>query len=272
MKVYDYQWSASFGMDADDCRGRAGAGRRRHRRWCGTRSIPYRRPGSIRRGIWRPARRYRVATDRAWSDALRAAGLRVYQTTALFFDPGLLQSFPDARPVNANGDPARGVRLVPGRLSDARWLPRCQDRPPATGRRRVGAGRSLSIVHALPGVLGELGSRVHLHQRRPLLFLPPMSRPVWRRTSGSSFLRAMPRPRRASSWKSMAPFGLPGAHGGSSRSSTASPRRLGPGAPASRSCSTPCRFPRPTSTGSTCGGRSRRRISRCCADRLTGSS
>jgi hypothetical protein len=49
-----------------------------------------------------------VATDRAWSDALRAAGLRVYQTTALIFDPGLLQSFPDARPVDANGAPDAG--------------------------------------------------------------------------------------------------------------------------------------------------------------------
>jgi len=46
--------------------------------------------------------------DRAWSDALRAAGLRVYQTTALFFAPELLQSYPDARPVDANGNPHLG--------------------------------------------------------------------------------------------------------------------------------------------------------------------
>ncbi len=49
-----------------------------------------------------------METDRAWSDALRAVGLRVYQTTALFFDPELLRSFPDARPIDANGDVDRG--------------------------------------------------------------------------------------------------------------------------------------------------------------------
>ena len=39
---------------------------------------------------------------------LRAAGMRVYQTTALFFDPALLASFPDARPINAHGEPDTG--------------------------------------------------------------------------------------------------------------------------------------------------------------------
>ena len=49
-----------------------------------------------------------MAADRVWSDALRAAGLRVLQTTALFFDPALLQEFPDARPIDANGAPHVG--------------------------------------------------------------------------------------------------------------------------------------------------------------------
>ena len=49
-----------------------------------------------------------VATDRTFSDALRAAGMREFQTTALFFDPDLLASFPDARPVDATGEVGHG--------------------------------------------------------------------------------------------------------------------------------------------------------------------
>ena len=46
--------------------------------------------------------------DRAWSDTLRASGMQVLQTTALFFDPDLVQRFPDARPIDATGAPSTG--------------------------------------------------------------------------------------------------------------------------------------------------------------------
>lgn len=49
-----------------------------------------------------------LPSDRAWSDALRRAGLQVLQTTALFFDPQLVDQFPDARPVDATGTPSTG--------------------------------------------------------------------------------------------------------------------------------------------------------------------
>ncbi len=145
-----------------------------------------------------------LATDRAWSDALRAAG-----TARLPDDRAVLRS---RAPAIISGratsrrewQPGCRVRLVSGRLSDARWLPRGQDRSLATRRRRVGTGRSLSVVHTLPRVLGELGSWLRLHRRRPLLFLPAVSRPVCAKSLGSSSLPAMPRPRRASFSKSTA--------------------------------------------------------------------
>ncbi|MCA9878415.1 MAG: hypothetical protein KC442_11555 [Thermomicrobiales bacterium] len=49
-----------------------------------------------------------LPSDRAWSDALKAAGLQVLQTTALFFDPELVERFPDARPIDATGVPSAG--------------------------------------------------------------------------------------------------------------------------------------------------------------------
>ena len=52
--------------------------------------------------------------DLAWVDALRAAGLHVHQTTATFFDPGALEIFPDARPINALGEPDRGIDWYTG--------------------------------------------------------------------------------------------------------------------------------------------------------------
>src|SRR5215210_3083602 len=104
MKVYDYQWSASFGLDA-----KTGAGEL-VRDGIDTVLVrnqidPLPTSGVDQDEYLAFGTAVSVATDRAWSDALRAAGLRVYQTTALFFDPGLLQSFLDAWPVDANGAP-----------------------------------------------------------------------------------------------------------------------------------------------------------------------
>jgi hypothetical protein len=107
MKVYDYQWSASFGLDAET------AASELVRDGIDTVLVrnqidPLPTSGVDQETYLSSGASVSVAADRAWSDALRAAGLRVHQTTALFFDPGLLQSLPDARPVDANGDPHVG--------------------------------------------------------------------------------------------------------------------------------------------------------------------
>ena len=107
MKVYDYQWSASFGLDAETAASelvRDGVDTVLVR----NQIDPLPTSGVDQEAYLSSGAAVSLAADRAWSDALRAAGLRVYQTTALFFDPGLLQSFPDARPVDANGDPHGG--------------------------------------------------------------------------------------------------------------------------------------------------------------------
>jgi hypothetical protein len=107
MKVYDYQWATSFGMDA----GTAAAELTRD----GIDTVlvrnqidPLPTSGVDQEAYLASGCPISVAMDRVWSEALRAGGLRIYQTTALFFDPELLKSFPDARPVDANGDPHRG--------------------------------------------------------------------------------------------------------------------------------------------------------------------
>ena len=107
MKVYDYQWSATFGMDAVT----AAAELARD----GVETVlvrnlidPLPTSGVDQEEYLASGEPLSVATDRAWSDALRAAGLRVYQTTALFFDPELLLAFPDARPIDAGGKPDAG--------------------------------------------------------------------------------------------------------------------------------------------------------------------
>lgn len=107
MKVYDYQWATSFGMDA------ATAAVELVRDGIDTVLVrnqidPLPTSGVDQETYLASGCSISVPKDRAWSEALRAAGLRVYQTTALFFDPELLQSFPDARPIDANGDPHLG--------------------------------------------------------------------------------------------------------------------------------------------------------------------
>lgn len=106
MKVYDYQWSATFGMDAR----RAAAELAQD----GVDTALIRNqidplPGSgVDQDAYLAGSEVSSVADRAWSDALRAAGLTVYQTTALFFDPELVALFPDARPVDAGGAPSQG--------------------------------------------------------------------------------------------------------------------------------------------------------------------
>jgi hypothetical protein len=107
MKIYDYQWSATYGMEpaeAADELVRDGVDTALIRNQLdplpgsGVDQAAYLSTGTPRT----------VESDRAWSEALRAAGLRVYQTTALFFDPELLRSYPDARPIDANGNVDQG--------------------------------------------------------------------------------------------------------------------------------------------------------------------
>ena len=107
MKIYDYQWATTFGMDAPT------AAAELARDGVDTALIrnvidPLPTSGVDQAAYLAAGKPPSLATDRAWSDALKAAGLRVYQTTALFFDPALLARFPDARPVDANGDADRG--------------------------------------------------------------------------------------------------------------------------------------------------------------------
>ena len=110
MKVYDLQWFTTYGLDYAEA---AKALRDDGVDTVLTQNRFDPLPGS---GVDQdayladPAVRERAATfdDRAWVEALRAAGLRVYQTTALFFEPSALERFPDARPVDAAGRPDRG--------------------------------------------------------------------------------------------------------------------------------------------------------------------
>jgi hypothetical protein len=106
MKVYDYQWATTFAMDAQ----RAAAELVRD----GVDTVLIRNtidplPNSgVDQEAYLQGGSPTTETDRSWSDALRDAGLRVLQTTALYFEPTALARFPDARPVDANGDPSHG--------------------------------------------------------------------------------------------------------------------------------------------------------------------
>lgn len=108
MKVYDFQWYATFGMDA------AGAAGALAEDGVDTVLVSNRIDPLPNSGVDQEA--YLSAAggrmdrydDRAWTGALRSAGVHVYQTTATFFDPAALATFPDARPVDADGNPDRG--------------------------------------------------------------------------------------------------------------------------------------------------------------------
>jgi hypothetical protein len=106
MKVYDYQWATTFGMTPAVAAAKLAED--------GVDTVLVRNQidplptSGVDQEVYLGGEAPSVAADRAWSDALRAAGRRVYQTTALFFDPDLLGAFPDAKPINADGNPDRG--------------------------------------------------------------------------------------------------------------------------------------------------------------------
>jgi hypothetical protein len=109
MKVYDLQWFTTFGLDYDqaaealveDCIDTVLTQNRID-------PLPH---SGVDQTAYLSAYRERLASydDAAWLAALRTHGLRVLQTTSTLFDPAALARFPDARPVNARGEPDAGL-------------------------------------------------------------------------------------------------------------------------------------------------------------------
>jgi hypothetical protein len=107
MKVYDFQWRAIYGMDAAEAAD-ALAGDGVDTVLLANRIDPLPSSGVDQEAYLSRGSGMDGHEDRAWAQALRAAGLGVYQTTATFFDPAALREFPDARPIDAEGNPDRG--------------------------------------------------------------------------------------------------------------------------------------------------------------------
>src|SRR5215211_172237 len=108
MKVYDLQWFTTFGMGYDEA---AAALREDGVDLVLTQNRIDPLPGSgVDQSVYLADNADRLATydDRAWVEALQRAGIEVDQTTATFFDPTALDVFPDARPLNARGEPDTG--------------------------------------------------------------------------------------------------------------------------------------------------------------------
>lgn len=108
MKVYDLQWFTTYGMSYDEAAATL-ASDGVNVVLTQNRLDPLPSSG-VDQSAYLAAYSDRLATydDLAWVEACRAAGMRVNQTTATFFDPAALEIFPDARPINALGQPDRG--------------------------------------------------------------------------------------------------------------------------------------------------------------------
>jgi len=103
MKVYDLQWFTTFGMGYDQA-AEALAADGFDTVLTQNRIDPLPNSGVDQRAyLARHGDRLATYDDGAWVAALRRAGLRVIQTSAVFFDPPALARFPDARPVDADG-------------------------------------------------------------------------------------------------------------------------------------------------------------------------
>jgi hypothetical protein len=114
MKVYDLQWFATFGMGYAEA---AAALRADGVDLVLTQNRIDPLPGSgVDQSAYLADATGRIGAydDRAWVEALRRAGLAVEQTTATFFDPAALAVFPNARPVNAKGEPDAGFAWYVG--------------------------------------------------------------------------------------------------------------------------------------------------------------
>lgn len=109
MKVYDLQWFTTFGMGYDQAAEALLAdGIDTVLTQNQTDPLPQ---SGVDQTAYLAAYRERLATysDTAWIAALRGHGLRILETSAMLFDPAALSRFPDARPVDARGEPDPGV-------------------------------------------------------------------------------------------------------------------------------------------------------------------
>lgn len=114
MKVYDLQWFTTYGMSYDEAAA-ALAGDGVTVVLTQNRLDPLPSSG-VDQQAYLTAFADRLSTydDLAWVDACRAAGMKVHQTTATFFDPAALERFRDARPIDALGEPDRGIDWYTG--------------------------------------------------------------------------------------------------------------------------------------------------------------
>ena len=105
MKVYDLQWFTSYGMSYDQA-AEALAEDGIDTVLAQNRFDPLPSSG-VDQTAYLAAHGERLAAyeDAAWLDALRRHGIAVIETSAVLFDPPALDRFPDARPVNALGQP-----------------------------------------------------------------------------------------------------------------------------------------------------------------------
>ncbi len=109
MKVYDLQWFTTFAMSYDEA-AEALAGDGIDTVLTQNRIDPLPNSGVDQRDyLSRFGDHLSSYRDAAWVDALRRRGLRVLQTSAVLFDPAALERYPDARPIDANGESARAV-------------------------------------------------------------------------------------------------------------------------------------------------------------------
>jgi hypothetical protein len=103
MKVYDLQWFTTFGMSCDEAAESLVAD--------GIDTVltqnqidPLPSSGVDQRDyLARFDDRMATYSDDAWVATLRKHGLRVIQTSAVFFDPPSLERFPDGHPIDADG-------------------------------------------------------------------------------------------------------------------------------------------------------------------------
>ena len=150
MKVYDYQWSASFGHGCRDRRGEL------VRDGIDTVLVRNQIDPLPTSGVDQEAYLASAVSATAGHGS-RLVGCAARGRTPRLPDdgavlrpraPAVVSGRATSRRERRSG---RWIRLVSRRLPHPRRLPGGQDRSPATRRRRVGTGRSLSVVHALPG-------------------------------------------------------------------------------------------------------------------------
>jgi len=109
MKVYDLQWFTTFGMGYDQA-AEALVADGIDTVLTQNRIDPLPASGVDQRDyLARFGDRLATFEDGRWVDALTRHGLRVLQTTATLFDPPALERFPDARPIDATGQPDPGI-------------------------------------------------------------------------------------------------------------------------------------------------------------------